>query len=96
MDKLKAGIAVYNTQTDEVALMRMVDGQVCFTSAKMSQGGEVEIEDIGMNLADCREATATEKIAMQQAMITRILSGIPIARPFRNQDSLLKMVTMCV
>ena len=68
MDKLKAGIAVYNTQTDEVALMRMVDGQVCFTSAKMSQGGEVEIEDIGMNLADCREATTAEKIAMQKAM----------------------------
>ena len=65
---IKAGTAIYNKETDEVALVRSIDGEVCFISAKMSSCGEVDVEDIGMNLSDCRPATMEEKVAMQKAM----------------------------
>ena len=73
MEMIKAGTAIYNNETKEVALVRLVDGQVCFTSVKMSLCGGVDIEDIGMNMADCRPATLDEKIAMQKAMNSRHL-----------------------
>ena len=60
---IKAGGVIYNQGTGEVALVRMLDGQVCFVSAKMSRNGDVSVEDLGMPLSDCRPATAEEKFA---------------------------------
>lgn len=71
MDMIKAGTAIYNKITDETALVRLVDGLVCFTSLKMSTRGKIDIEDIGMSMADCRPATQDEKIALQKAMNRR-------------------------
>ena len=34
---IKAGGVIYNQGTGEVALVRMLDGQVCFVSAKMDE-----------------------------------------------------------
>ena len=65
---IKAGGVIYNQETGEVALVRMLDEQVCFVSAKMSRNGDVTVEDVGMRLPDCRPATAEEKVAMQRAM----------------------------
>ena len=70
---IKAGGVIYNQGTGEVALVRMLDGQVCFVSAKMSRNGDVSVEDLGMPLSDCRPATAEEKFAMQRAMNSRHL-----------------------
>ena len=70
---IKAGGVIYNQETEEVALVRLLDGQVCFVSAKMSRNGDVSVEDVGLPLSDCRPATVEEKVAMQQAMNRRHL-----------------------
>lgn len=73
MSKIKAGIAIYNSATKEVALVSEVSDTVCVVAVKMSVGGKVDIEVVGMNLSDCREATLSEKIAMQQALCRKRL-----------------------
>lgn len=73
LDMIKAGGVIYNQETDEVALVRMLDGQVCFVSAMMSRNGDVTVEDVGMRLSDCRPATAEEKVALQRAMNSKHL-----------------------